>query len=127
MTARRSSALVEPHSLTIAMIPRSLFAAANLLLLPAGVRTAATCYNVDGTESTDAAMAPCDPNAAVSACCANDKGTRSDICLSSGLCYAQDFDYRGLIFMNGCTDQTGLDSNCPHICPDGASAPGHAA
>lgn len=98
-----------------------LLAAAAANLLPAaGVRAAATCYNVDGTESTDQAMTPCDPDAAVSACCANDKGTRSDICLSSGLCYAQDSSYRGLIFMNGCTDQSGLDSACPHICPDGA-------
>lgn len=106
------------------MRPASFFlvAADLLLLLTPGAQADATCYNVDGTESTDAAMAPCFPNADVSACCAINKGSRSDICLSSGLCYAQDNDYRGLIFMNGCTDSTGLSSDCPHLCPDGESS-----
>lgn len=99
----------------------AITAVANLLLLlPAVPVRAATCYNVDNTKSTDKAMAPCHPDADFSPCCAINKGARSDICMESGLCYAQDGNYRGFIYMNGCTDSTGLSSDCPHICPDGA-------
>lgn len=91
--------------------------AANLLLLP--VRVLATCYYVDGTQITDSSFTACNPDADVSACCANDKGSRSDICLSSGLCYAQDGNYRGFIYSDGCTDKSGLSADCPHFCPDG--------
>lgn len=91
---------------------------AALLLFATSVH-AATCYSIDGIESTDPSMAPCDDGAATSACCSNNKGTRSDICMSSGLCYSQDGTSRGLIFMNGCTDRTGFAAACPHICPDG--------
>lgn len=99
------------------MRAQSLLATANLLLLPAGVRSA--CYNVDGTAAADDSYQPCNASAEVSACCANNKGAASDICLSSGLCYAQMENFRGLIYMNGCTDKTGLSNNCPHFCPDG--------
>lgn len=87
-------------------------------LLTFSARGHAACYNVDGSESSDASFTACDPDAEVSACCANNKGSRSDLCLSSGLCYAQDGNYRGLIFMNGCTDESGSGSECPHFCPD---------
>ncbi|KUI57588.1 hypothetical protein VP1G_04867 [Cytospora mali] len=88
-----------------------------LLLLSARAR--ATCYALDGSEITDASYTPCNPDAEVSSCCANNKGARSDICMSSGLCYAQDGDYKGFIYSNGCTDKTGLSNECPHFCPDG--------
>lgn len=94
---------------------------ASLLLLPAHVRATTKCYFVDGSEPEDSSFVPCDPDADVSPCCASNKGSRSDICMSSGLCYAQDGNHRGFIFSNGCTDQTGTASKCPHFCPDGSS------
>lgn len=87
-------------------------------LFTLSARVQAACYNVDGSESSDVAFTACDPDAEVSACCASDKGARSDLCLSSGLCYAQDGNYRGLLYMNGCTDESGSASECPHFCPD---------
>lgn len=94
-----------------------LLGTANLLIIQSV--QAASCYTVNGEEYTDSSFVPCEPDAEVSPCCASNKGTRSDICMSSGLCYAQDGDNRGLIYMNGCTDNTGLSTDCPHICPDG--------
>ncbi|KAJ6438991.1 Cytoplasmic 60S subunit biogenesis factor REI1 [Purpureocillium lavendulum] len=76
----------------------------------------AQCYWMDGTIS-DSVMQPCNPDAAVSACCGLNK-ERPDICLSSGLCYAQDTGFEGFIYANGCTDQTGQDEKCPHFCTD---------
>ncbi|KAG8166477.1 hypothetical protein KVR01_002166 [Diaporthe batatas] len=87
-------------------------------LLTLSARVQAACYNVDGSEQNDQSFTACDPGAGVSACCANNKGSRSDLCLSSGLCYAQDGNFRGLLYMNGCTDESGSASECPHFCPD---------
>lgn len=99
------------------MLPLAIPAIATALLtLSAHVQAA--CYNVDGSSSSDEAFTACNPDADVSACCANDKGSRSDLCLSSGLCYAQDGNYRGFLYMNGCTDKSGAASECPHFCPD---------
>lgn len=78
--------------------------------------SAAQCYHLDGTQA-DKTHQPCDPDAEVSACCALDKGN-PDVCLSSGLCYAQEPFYRGLIYSNGCTDPSGESGECPHFCPD---------
>ncbi|ROW10975.1 hypothetical protein VMCG_00877 [Cytospora schulzeri] len=89
---------------------------ANLLFLPA--QASKQCYFVDGSTPGDNSYAPCDPDADFSPCCANNKGNRSDICMSSGLCYGQDNSFSGFIYMNGCTDPTGMASECPHICPD---------
>lgn len=99
------------------MRPASILGTANLLIVQSV--HAASCYTVNGEEYTDSSFVPCNPNAETSPCCASNKGTRSDICMSSGLCYSQDGDNRGLIYMNGCTDDTGLSTDCPHICPDG--------
>lgn len=99
------------------MRPAILLGTANLLIIRSV--QAASCYTVNGEQCTDSSLAPCDPTAEVSPCCASNKGTISDICMSSGLCYAQDSDNRGLIDMNGCTDDTGLSADCPHTCPDG--------
>ena len=90
-----------------------------LLVLPA--QAARKCYGIDGTES-DGSQQPCDADADVSACCAINK-SRPDICLSSGLCYAQDAGYEGMIYSNGCTDPTGKAKECPHLCPDRESIP----
>ncbi|KND87693.1 N-acetyltransferase eso1 [Tolypocladium ophioglossoides CBS 100239] len=94
----------------------SLAAALGALLFASPLRAAKTCYLVDGTES-DSSQIPCNPNAKVSACCASNKN-RPDICLSSGLCYAQDAGFEGMIYSNGRTDPTGQAAECPHFCPD---------
>lgn len=92
-----------------------------LLPLPAQVR--ATCYYLDGSTAPSNIYQACDPDADVSPCCALTKGSRNDICMISGLCYAQDGIHAGFIYSNGCTDQSGLSGNCPHFCPDGSSPP----
>ncbi|RDA94740.1 hypothetical protein CP533_6720 [Ophiocordyceps camponoti-saundersi (nom. inval.)] len=74
------------------------------------------CYGIDGVPS-EWSFQPCDADAAFSACCAMNK-TKPDICLSSGLCYAQDTGFEGFIYSNGCTDPTGKADACPHVCPD---------
>ena len=76
---------------------------------------ATQCYHSDGTP-TDASFQPCDPDAEFSACCATNKPD-ADICLSSGLCLAQQIGYSGLVFQNGCTDQSWSSSSCPRVCP----------
>ncbi|POR35720.1 N-acetyltransferase eso1 [Tolypocladium paradoxum] len=86
------------------------------LLFVSPLRAAKKCYFVDGTEAESSQM-PCNPDAEFSACCAMAKD-RPDICLSSGLCYAQDSGFEGMIYSNGCTDQTGQAAACPHFCPD---------
>lgn len=123
---RRTQAAREPSvigfqarvdSIRSNMWTRSFATLASLLLLPITVR--ATCYTLDGSEYTDSSYVACNSSSQYSACCASSKGTRSDICMSSGLCYAQDGKYRGFIYMNGCTDSTGRSDACPHVCPDG--------
>ncbi|PHH74268.1 hypothetical protein CDD80_3191 [Ophiocordyceps camponoti-rufipedis] len=74
------------------------------------------CYGIDGTPSDDSQQ-PCNPEAVFSPCCALNKA-KPDVCLSSGLCYAQDSGYEGFIYSNGCTDPTGRADACPHVCPD---------
>lgn len=106
---------------TIEMTPDGLLLAAlGSALFPSAVHAAVQCYSINGTRADDS-HAPCDPDAEVSACCALNK-SRPDICLSSGLCYAQDVNYHGLIYSNGCTDPTGQADECPHLCPDRMSS-----
>ena len=95
-----------------------LLAALSVALFPHATRAA--CYKIDGSPADDDSHQPCDPDAEVSACCAINK-SKPDICLSSGLCYAQDNGYQGLIYSNGCTDKSGLAAECPHVCPDRTS------
>lgn len=102
------------------MRTRSLATFVGLLLLPTAL--CATCYTVDGEAYADSSFVACDSSGEYSACCASNKGSRSDICMSSGLCYAQDGKYRGFIYMNGCTDSSGVSDDCPHFCPDGKLA-----
>ncbi len=82
----------------------------------------AQCYSVDGSPATGGEAEPCDPSAAFSGCCDLNKA-HPDICLSTGLCYAQEPGYEGFIYYNGCTDKTGVASACPHFCPDSTGSP----
>ncbi|PNY24450.1 N-acetyltransferase eso1 [Tolypocladium capitatum] len=86
------------------------------LLFVSPLRAAKTCYYIDGSEA-DGTQMPCNTVAEFSSCCSLAKD-RPDICLSSGLCYAQASGYEGLIYSNGCTDRTGKAAECPHFCPD---------
>ncbi|RDA88941.1 hypothetical protein CP532_0662, partial [Ophiocordyceps camponoti-leonardi (nom. inval.)] len=74
------------------------------------------CYGIDGTPSGESSQ-PCNADAVFSPCCDTNKA-KPDICLSSGLCYAQDSGFEGFIYSNGCTDPTGMADACPHVCPD---------
>jgi len=96
-------------------LPALLAALGVILLAARGAR--AQCFRIDGS-SPDQSFEPCNPSAEVSACCASNKA-RPDLCLTSGLCYAQDSGFEGLLFSNGCTDRTGRASGCPSFCPPG--------
>lgn len=101
------------------MRPSNTLPAHGLLLLVTflGRSLAQTqCYGLDG-EQLDSSFVPCNPDDAHSPCCASNKDG-GDVCLSSGLCYVQGSGLRGLIYQNGCTDSSGLASECPEICPD---------
>ncbi|KAG9684337.1 hypothetical protein KCU95_g11978, partial [Aureobasidium melanogenum] len=74
------------------------------------------CFDTQGSAIVDGSFVPCNSTAAVSACCATNKG-QPDICIQGGLCYATQSSYSGYIYGNGCTDSTGMDSSCPYACP----------
>ncbi|RHZ58997.1 hypothetical protein CDV55_103683 [Aspergillus turcosus] len=84
---------------------------------------AAQCYYSDGT-ATDSSFQPCFPDQANSPCCANNKpkNMANDICLTSGLCLVQMQGLAGLIYQNGCTDQTWKSSQCQAICSGSVSS-----
>lgn len=86
-------------------------------LLVSQSTAASQCYRMNGDVLDDESFAPCNPDADVSACCSTNKNN-GDICMSSGLCYAQMGASAGFIYSNGCTDKTGKAKECPHICPD---------
>jgi hypothetical protein len=79
------------------------------------------CYFNDG--SLAAAYQPCNSSSSThSACCnlGSPPGNSADFCLSTGLCFWQKASAStGLIYANGCTDQTGRDPNCQQICTGG--------
>lgn len=77
----------------------------------------AQCYSLDGSRAA-ADFAPCNPDADVSPCCALKK-VNPDICLSSGLCLAQQDGLEGVLYENACTDKTGKSKKCANICPNG--------
>lgn len=96
------------------MLP-SLLGAALFALSSQAASAIKQCYMLNGTKA-GLDMAPCNPDAEVSACCAINKA-RPDICTSSGgLCLAQDGGYTGMLYANGCTDPAGTNTNCPQIC-----------
>lgn len=80
------------------------------------VTTSQKCYGLDGTQLDDT-FAPCNPTAKFSGCCATQKSSDPDICLSNGLCMSTRADLVGMIWQNGCTDATGKDIACPKLCP----------
>ncbi|KAK4121163.1 hypothetical protein N657DRAFT_647984 [Parathielavia appendiculata] len=69
----------------------------------------AKCYYPGGFESTDI---PCDPDAEVSACCANGDSKVANACLSNKLCIMP----AGTIARGGCTDPTFTSPDCPRYC-----------
>ncbi|KAH1489004.1 hypothetical protein LV164_006369 [Aspergillus fumigatus] len=87
-----------------------------------GSTIAAQCYFSDGSKA-DSSFQPCFPDQYNSPCCANNKpkGMANDLCLTSGLCLAQMQGFAGMIYQNGCTDQTGKSSQCQAICSDSTS------
>ncbi|KAH7329578.1 hypothetical protein B0I35DRAFT_507838 [Stachybotrys elegans] len=93
---------------------RLLGALLGLVLLPHAVHAQAQCYVLTGEEADDSVV-PCNPDARHSPCCASNKST-PDICLSSGLCYAEHPGFKGLIYSNGCTDRNFEDDACPSVC-----------
>lgn len=108
-------ALLPRHSPVMASLTLLLTASAASLFFQEA-RSAATCYHINGSLA-DSSHQPCNPDAEVSACCATNK-KYPDLCLSSGLCMAQEPLFIGLVFSDGCTDESGLSDECPHFCPD---------
>ena len=80
------------------------------------------CYSLTGAELDDT-FAPCNSTAKHSGCCATNKSTGADICLDSGLCMASSGQYMGTIWQPGCTDSTGMASECPQLCPGSTLIP----
>jgi hypothetical protein len=83
------------------------------------VADAPQCYFNDGSLASSQ-YTPCNtnlPEGSYSACCSLG-GTSPDICLSSGLCYSQNFQHpeSGFIYANGCTDPTGKSEACQQVC-----------
>ena len=76
----------------------------------------AACYDLSGG-THGITFLPCNPSAKASACCAANKDG-GDVCLDGGLCLAASGPWAGFIYGNGCTDPTGNDDACPHICPE---------
>ncbi|KAF1992192.1 hypothetical protein K402DRAFT_415890 [Aulographum hederae CBS 113979] len=69
-----------------------------------------SCYFPGGNQPAGGnPMVPCNPNAAVSACC-----QVGESCTSSGLC----FSGNGMIYRGGCTDKTFKDATCSKVCLD---------
>lgn len=87
-------------------------------MLSTALAAAKKCYYVDGSDVPDTSFQPCFPNKADSPCCASNKGS-GDMCLSSGICYAQQGIYNGMLYVNGCTDKTGKSNDCVQVCPNG--------
>ena len=85
-----------------------------LLLIQAGIAlvTATTCYKYSGqigkTGTDSSGDTPCDPDAAVSACCG-----AGSICISNLYCY--DVNLTTPNVPGTCTDQSFTDPACP--CP----------
>jgi hypothetical protein len=76
------------------------------------------CFGLDGSQ-LDNTFAPCYPNAKHSGCCATNRSSGADICLSNGLCMSTSGELMGMIWQSGCTDRSGKDMACPKICPSG--------
>ncbi|KXG53856.1 uncharacterized protein PGRI_009060 [Penicillium griseofulvum] len=75
------------------------------------------CYLTNGKEA-DSSFQPCFPDQDNSPCCslAKSNTTPNDICLSGGVCYIQDPNFRGLLRQGACTDKTWKSGQCPELC-----------
>ncbi|CAG8390659.1 unnamed protein product [Penicillium salamii] len=78
------------------------------------------CYLTNGKEA-DSSFQPCFPAQDNSPCCslAKSNETPNDICLSGGVCYIQDPNFRGLLRQGACTDESWKSGQCPglsHTC-----------
>ena len=78
------------------------------------------CYLTNGKEA-DSSFQPCFPSQENSPCCslAKSNETPNDICLSGGVCYIQDPNFRGLLRQGACTDSTWKSGQCPGLADDG--------
>lgn len=78
------------------------------------------CYLTNGKEA-DSSFQPCFPDQDNSPCCSLEKSntTPNDICLSGGVCYIQDPNFRGLLRQGACTDKTWKSGQCPELCHTG--------
>ncbi|OQD64900.1 hypothetical protein PENPOL_c007G07526 [Penicillium polonicum] len=81
------------------------------------------CYLTNGREA-DSSFQPCFPDQEDSPCCSLDKSntTPNDICLSGGVCYIQDPNFRGLLRQGACTDKTWKSGQCPGLCDTASDA-----
>ncbi|KAJ5509218.1 hypothetical protein N7527_011361 [Penicillium freii] len=81
------------------------------------------CYLTNGREA-DSTFQPCFPDQEDSPCCSLDKSntTPNDICLSGGVCYIQDPNFRGLLRQGACTDKTWKSGQCPGLCDTASDA-----
>ncbi|KAJ5996489.1 hypothetical protein N7522_008149 [Penicillium canescens] len=77
------------------------------------------CYLTNGKEA-DSSFQPCFPSQENSPCCslAKSNETPNDICLSGGVCYIQDPNFRGLLRQGACTDSTWKSGQCPGLADD---------
>ncbi|KAJ5373780.1 hypothetical protein N7517_005786 [Penicillium concentricum] len=75
------------------------------------------CYLTNG-KAADSSFQPCFPDQDDSPCCslAKSNTTPNDICLSGGVCYIQDPNFRGLLRQGACTDKTWKSGQCPELC-----------
>ncbi|CAI7615242.1 unnamed protein product [Penicillium discolor] len=81
------------------------------------------CYLTNG-RAADSSFQPCFPDQEDSPCCSLDKSntTPNDICLSGGVCYIQDPNFRGLLRQGACTDKTWKSGQCPELCHTASDA-----
>ncbi|RMJ06706.1 hypothetical protein CDV36_013694 [Fusarium kuroshium] len=77
----------------------------------------AQCYYPDGKDATT--DKPCQPDAEVSACCAD-----GYVCMSTGMCQFVDLEGTGRFARGSCTNQDWSSSSCPNYCIDGDEAGG---
>lgn len=77
------------------------------------VASATQCYYANGSYAPSNVV-PCWNNSNHAACC---NAANRDICMSSGLCVSPNLEpSNGLIWANGCTDQSGADPSCQQYC-----------
>ncbi|KAI4090918.1 MAG: hypothetical protein LQ344_004446 [Seirophora lacunosa] len=103
-----------------------MFSSSALYLLPTlfiPCLFAANCYRPDGELVTDPSYVPCDRAAADtgSMCCALNRSSYPDQCLSNGLCGGG-----GNLFRDSCTDPTWKSPMCLQLCTTGFGPSGTA-